>query len=563
MAAVPGPAILATRAARKEPPSVSTTANRGTPALRSLPSPPERVNPMGLALALVVLMGCRDKAHERPVDQDAAFSVVPSALAAPTAQTPRPDVPPPSQRSPRSGARVHLASPTFTVTGDVPFLQLCRTRECESPLRVPAIARVARPEKPLAAGRWFWRVPLPQGGFTPAWPFTVAPREGRAASSRDVDLDGDGIDELVLDAALRWGGSREMVALPLRIFDAPESLARRAPPRLSSVWAEPAGDVDGDGYADLLLHDTPQRVLRGGPRVAAFVNERFLDCPLAGCGTPAGDLDGDGKDDFLAKTEIVSLRQSHLVSTPTELPVELPLPFPAGDVDGDGTGDLLAFFPKESQWRTYTHLSTAARCDGTLTLPAPSDVSFVPAAGDVDGDGHLDAIVASVSPPTDALAHAGADHATSRVRVMAYLAGEGGIVSERSRTREASWNLEDASVHRISVGDADGDGFADVLVVQEVPHAGRASLLRGGKDALRLAWSSRAVPAHMSLTGGKFLGDVQGHGSQAFALAWSYDIGFGETLELRDSGHRGFAALRETFDLASMMPARSNPGNAE
>jgi hypothetical protein len=56
---------------------------------------------------------------------------------------------------------------------------------------------------------------------------------------------------------------------------------------------------------------------------------------------------------------------------------------------------------------------------------------------------------------------------------------------------------------------------------------------------------------------------VQGHGTQAFALAWSYDVGFGETLELRDSGHRGLAALHERFDLASKMPARSRQGNAE
>lgn len=113
------------------------------------------------------------------------------------------------------------------------------------------------------------------------------------------------------------------------------------------------------------------------------------------------------------------------------------------------------------------------------------------------------------------------------------------------------------------IGDADGDGFADVLVPQQVPHAGRASLIKGGKDALRLAWSSRTVPAHTSLSAGRFLGDLEGHGSQAFALAWSYDIGFGETVELRDSGHRGLAALHESFDLASKMPARSRQGNAE
>ena len=231
----------------------------------------------------------------------------------------------------------------------------------------------------------------------------LAPADAAAA-----DLDGDGhLDLAIYDSAgpfplnggivVRFGhgdGSFEPPALALSFgFE----MATVPAPHLVHI-----GDTNGDGLPDLVFSGPNGVLLNQGGR-------RFALSPCDDCQSLAGDLaladvDGDGRDDVLTPTQVFLALPSGALSSPLPLTSGLvPYKVAAGDLDGDGLVD--AIVGRQDHLLEFDPTSTAGdvlllRGHGDGSFQAPVVVSHVPqprslVVADVDLDGRPDVVSAS------------------------------------------------------------------------------------------------------------------------------------------------------------------------
>lgn len=222
------------------------------------------------------------------------------------------------------------------------------------------------------------------GGVTPA--FIVV-----------ADLDGDG----TLDLAT-VGAPKQAVTVRLGngdgTFAAPRDFAVGGTPKHVQVT-----DWNGDGIPDLVANDTYVHVLLGiggGDFAPALDCAVTLSAAVSGGGAPViGDFDQDGVIDLAINNHLLLGMQGCNFTTQTtfQAPFDTANPVTAGDFNGDGATDLVVVF-----------------CDGVGYLPgdghgnlgsmvalAGLDVEHsicgtsTGAAGDFNGDGRLDFMVAT------------------------------------------------------------------------------------------------------------------------------------------------------------------------
>ena len=218
-----------------------------------------------------------------------------------------------------------------------------------------------------------------------------------------------------------------------------------------------AGDVNGDGYADVVVgvwdFDNGQT-----DEGAAFV---FL-------GSPSGVL---GTNPATALAILESDQDSaHMGSSVSG----------AGDVNGDGYADLIVGAFDYGRGVAFVYLGDPSGVVGTNPVTAAaalrSDSDYaqmgfsVSGAGDVNGDGYADVIVGAPDV---------ADGHTADGAAFVFLGSPTGIVGTNSATAATvlESNQEGAEMgHSVSgAGDVNGDGYADVVV--------GAPNFYGGQDA--------------------------------------------------------------------------------
>ncbi len=218
----------------------------------------------------------------------------------------------------------------------------------------------------------------------------------------------------------------------------------------------PAGDVNGDGYADVVV---------GTDMNHAMV---FYGSSTGLPSTPDWIQSGDGSEGF-----------GRSVNT-------------AGDVNGDGYSDVMIGAPGSFLGRVYVYRgsSTGLSTTANSTFTGPSEInqdgtsgygSSVSLAGDVNGDGYGDIIV-------------GAPYADRRVcafycttyydigRFFIYL----GTASGLSGTAYSYLGTGEHGHTGISVaaaGDVNGDGYADVLIGSDKGEAYAHFGFAGGLNA--------------------------------------------------------------------------------
>jgi hypothetical protein len=325
--------------------------------------------------------------------------------------------------------------------GDGARVEVCRDRDCNERLlsQTQTGDHVTLTES-LTAGVFFWRVQsatdgVAAGPFSPTWEFRCFGRATPVDSAWGsfLDVNGDGLADL---AFVEGGRVRIIYGNRSRSL-----IARTVPePAWSPNELIPAGDLDGDGFGDLIVSAS----ISGFPAIEVgcyrgtregIVAEPTIVQPRGTRALAAGDLDGDGYGDIVLPHAAcccsstsrggISVAFGPLSAEGLARRVEIPEPADSaahdgcfgqkgaapGDMDGDGFADFLIASPMYGS-RDSGHLDWHGSGRVYLIRGAPGSVDPEPhiveyevpndqgnfgrvmgAAGDLNGDGYPDAFV--------------------------------------------------------------------------------------------------------------------------------------------------------------------------
>lgn len=304
--------------------------------------------------------------------------------------------------------------------------------------------------------------------------------ETRLFSGGVADLDGDGVLELIAGGFSAQNKGRRSTIIAYRQSGdtwSPLTEAGWDGGEGSTVRNVEIADVDGDGKPDVIAlgrvgattHEASTRVavftLESGKLVLRAENTWRLGRYTHGYGLAIGDLDGDGKP------EIVT-----------------------GGFQFDGTTET-GFV------RVWSLQQTALILRGAMTLDGQGSPSMRIndlAIGDVDGDGHLELVVAGRHGP---LKSADSKHLDKRREIgdLSVLAFAKDKLTTRARyswTKGSSMRLRS-----VVVADLDGDRKTEIVAGGQYDADGKQSLALFGFDAGKLVMRYDASSTADGVTG--------------------------------------------------------------
>ena len=232
------------------------------------------------------------------------------------------------------------------------------------------------------------------------------------------DLNGDGCPDLLVggcDVTHARGVSAPIYRrFTFMVSGRNGSVLRRAfaeqEPLAISGTAHALGDIDGDGFGDLLLHDPGQPDRPSWRAVSS--NTGGLLYTLRRGGTLLGDLDGDGVPDLVQPYTYGKTGADMIVAdSPRGEALQ-----PAGDLDGDGREELLGW--SSGSGRGFTDQGSPGTVCVSRLESSPIDFWYArqvwsvkgepgdeyfgdttAAGGDLDGDGLPDILIVGSHKP--------------------------------------------------------------------------------------------------------------------------------------------------------------------
>jgi len=320
---------------------------------------------------------------------------------------------------------------------------------------------------------------------------------------------------------------------------------------LYGIDVSTAGDVNGDGYSDIIVgsqYDEVGEAQEGkvwlyygtasGPSVGAGWRMEG-DQQFANFGNSlgaAGDVNGDGYDDVIVgasgygngqasegRAYVYHGSAAGLSETPTwteEINIEGARfgsrVCTAGDVNNDGYDDVLVYAPSPLAPTTlfsggvYLYLGSAAglaASPASVKFSAVADTYFgigISSAGDVNGDNYDD-IVIGANGYENGQAGEGIAHV--------YLGNATGLTASAVRSWEGNAVNANVGWHVGCAGDTNGDGYSDVLVTAGMGNPCTVSLHLGGPSGpdgvvdWQQSVTSNSTLGEAAFTGGDLNGD--------------------------------------------------------
>ncbi|MFN8465280.1 MAG: FG-GAP-like repeat-containing protein [Caldilineaceae bacterium] len=318
-------------------------------------------------------------------------------------------------------------------------------------------------------------------GAGPAWSAVgegTSSRFGNSVASAG-DVNGDGYGDIVVGAPTTNGGRGKVY-----VFHGGASGVRGTPSL--PAWGTTgeivvgqfgytvasAGDVNGDGYGDIVV-GAPYA---NGAKGKVYVFHGSASGVSGTAVSPAWSAEGEYAGDWFGVAAAA-----------------------AGDVNGDSYGDIVvgAKFAKISTGKVYVFFGGASGITGTALSPAWSTEGAEPnngfgssasSAGDVNGDGYGDIVVAA------SLTH------DSAGTVYVFYGSAGGTTGSAKFPTWSAVGEAAASGFGTALagaGDVNGDGYGDIVVGAQfyTNNTGKAYLFYGGAGGLtgapaNPAWST-------------------------------------------------------------------------
>jgi len=360
------------------------------------------------------------------------------------------------------------------------------------------------------------------------------------------DVNGDGYADVMVGASsLTNGQAREGRAFAY--LGSASGLSAAAEWTAESDQAEAyfgasvatAGDVNGDGYADVIVgaplfdaggEDEGRAYVYHGSASALMTTTSWTaegdqaDAYFGGSVATAGDVNGDGYADVIVGAANYDNGQTDegrafvypgsssglsLAATWAAESDQADAAFglsvaAAGDVNGDGYADVIVGAPYDTngqaaEGRAFLYHGSAAGLSATPSWTAEIDQPYayfgwrVAGAGDVNGDGFADVVVGAVSFDGGQ---------TNEGRALVYHGSAGGLSATPSWSREGDQVGAYFGFSVATAGDVNGDSYADLIVgASEYDNGetaeGRAYVYHGSAQGLSLtpSWTAESDQA--------------------------------------------------------------------
>ncbi len=426
-------------------------------------------------------------------------------------------------------------------------VQLCRDRACAAVLATLDVeGTTAFPTEDLPTGVLFWRAFGRSGAATgtessATWEMFVGPRSApvNTSSGSTLDVNGDGYADLAVGAPstgsyrgrvyVFHGGPAGLAATPATTINGPAGDSLQLGQSTAS-----AGDVNGDGYADLLVTGTvfysaigAAFVYLGGPTGVATTPSRITGSYSYVTAAGAGDVNGDGYGDvilgttsssgyadnaliFLGSATGLRATAARTLSPPESASTRFGTSVAgAGDMNGDGYADVIVGAPGVSSGSgaAYVYAGSAAGIGvgpvariRTATGAGGSLGQRVAGAGDTNGDGFSDLVIMATGVPS------------GTGRSFVYLGPVSGEGSRPAVTLDGSGAMFGSFGSHTAAGDLNGDGYSDLAVSAVAAGAGAGQVYVFLGSA-----SGPATPPAVTLTGPD---GARGNFGAGLAIGW-------------------------------------------